>query len=184
MGAIPLANLILAVLQLLLQAACIILAPMFVIKLICKELPYAGAFVAGWLTVLLPVLTYLNNSAATDALWQSFFGWGVENLELFIHLSRGVGCAEVAASVFAGVLLCTSRRISDRNSIILFIFLSLVLHLIAQVLLPLCFFGDFGLEMAREETILIAFYAVMTFSFMLFVARSSFSRTWFGRVSN
>lgn len=182
MGAIPLADLITAVLQLLLQAACIILAPMFVIKLLCKELPYAGAFVAGWLTVLLPALTYLNTEAITDGLFLSFAGWGVENLELFIHLCRGISCAEVAASFFAGVLLCTSRRFSDRNSVILFIGLSLVLHLVAWVLLPLCFFGDFGLEMARDESILIAFYAVMTLSFMLFVGKSSFSRTWYGRV--
>lgn len=182
MGAIELADLITAVLQLLLQAACIILAPMFAIKVFCKELPYAGAFAAGWLTVLLPVFTVLNNWAATDALTASFAGWGVGGLDFFIHACWGVSGAEAAASVFAGVLLCGSRRISDRNSVILFIGLSLLLHLVSQILLPLCFFGDFGLQLAKEEMILTAFYVVMTLSFMLFVRRSSFSRTWYGRV--
>ena len=176
---ISISDLIVVLLQLLMEVAIVVLVPTFLLRFFFRKLGFWGSFVASWMLIFLPTISFLNNWFLVNSLVESFVNWDVPNLYSFVHCSWGLTTAGAIASVYSGYLLITAQDTSVRKIVLIFLWLSVGFNIFAQVFLPIISFGSFGQTLAKEDLIFLSFYAVVGLSLSMLMLKSSFSKKWF-----
>lgn len=153
---------LLALAQVVLQFACILFLPTLLIRALKKDLGYLGAFIASCLLILLPLLSFFNNWFLVEGLWEDFAGWGITEIETFTPLSWGLTAAGSTAAFFSSLLLIWTRGADACRDVLLFLWVSFLFNLAAQVALPVAFFGEYGWWLAKTDIYFLSVYGLIT----------------------
>lgn len=158
--------------QLLLQIFAIIFLPAVVIKYTRKDLSFWTAMVASLWLIFMPIVYLFNTRLGIDSLYTSLWGWGVSQLKTFHWLCWTFTSGALCSSVYCSLLMGFDRGVGIRNNILGFLWLSIGLYAISQVLIPIVLFGDFGWQLAREETTILAINLILAVSTTAYVCLS------------
>ncbi len=171
-------QIVVLVVKILAELLAVILVPAFALKFFKKDLSFGLAFSASILTILLPVLTYLNNVELNNAMLP-FAAWGVDSVLMLSWMTWGLTTGAIISFLYASYLIVESRGFETINLVLLFTGIGYFLNLLSQAAVPYLLFGSFGVSLAKEDLPFLCLSLILALSVCIYIWSAEASKKTF-----